>query len=49
MFMAENEILSHCELLGVAGDIHLAEGGRFVATGNENIESTIQSLVPDYE
>jgi glyoxylase-like metal-dependent hydrolase (beta-lactamase superfamily II) len=47
MFMAENEILSHCELLGVAGDIRLAEGQRFVATGNENIESTIQSLVPD--
>jgi glyoxylase-like metal-dependent hydrolase (beta-lactamase superfamily II) len=47
MFMAQNEILSHCELLGVAGDIRLAEGERFVATGNENIESTIQSLVPD--
>jgi glyoxylase-like metal-dependent hydrolase (beta-lactamase superfamily II) len=47
MFMAENEILSHSELLGVAGDIRLAEAERFVVTGSENIESTIQSLVPD--
>ncbi|MGW8322590.1 MAG: hypothetical protein ACWGSD_13650, partial [Thermodesulfobacteriota bacterium] len=47
MFMAENEILSHCELLAVAGDIRLAEGETFMAAGSENIDSTIQSLVPD--
>lgn len=47
MLMAENEIFSHCELLDVAGDVRLAEDERFVLTGNENFESTIQSLVPD--
>jgi len=45
MLMAENEVISHCELLAVAGDIRPAEGERFVATGSANVESTIRSLV----
>lgn len=45
MLMAVNEIVSHCELLGVAGDVRPAEAEEFVSTGSENFESTIRSLV----
>lgn len=46
MLMAENEVVSHCELLGIAGDVLPADAEELVATGSENFESTIQSLVP---
>jgi glyoxylase-like metal-dependent hydrolase (beta-lactamase superfamily II) len=49
VLMAENEILSHCELLGAAKDIIPAEDGRFRSTGSTNFESTIQSLDPERE
>jgi glyoxylase-like metal-dependent hydrolase (beta-lactamase superfamily II) len=44
MLMAENEIISHCELLGVAGDVRPAGDGGFAATGSEQFESEIRSL-----
>ena len=47
ILMAENEVISHCELLSVAGDVSTVEGNRYVPTSSENFESTIQSLVPD--
>jgi len=47
MLLAENEIISHCELLSASGDVHLAGDDRYVATGSTNFESTIQSLAPD--
>jgi glyoxylase-like metal-dependent hydrolase (beta-lactamase superfamily II) len=47
MLMAENEAVSHCELLGVAGDVRPADDEGFVAPGSENFESTIRALVPD--
>ena len=45
--MAENEVLSHCELLGVAGDVRRVEGETYSHTGSENFESLIQSLEPE--
>jgi glyoxylase-like metal-dependent hydrolase (beta-lactamase superfamily II) len=47
ILMAENEVLSHCELLGVAGDVRLAEDKTYFFTGSENFESLIHSLEPD--
>jgi glyoxylase-like metal-dependent hydrolase (beta-lactamase superfamily II) len=47
MFMAENEILSHCELLVAAGDVHLPETETFFLTGTMRFESTIRSLHSD--
>lgn len=46
MLMAENEVISHCELLGVSGDVHPDDNEEFVATGSESFESVIRSLVP---
>lgn len=44
ILMAENEILSHCELLEACGDIRLAEDHRYTATGTMNFEAFIRSL-----
>ncbi len=46
IFPAENEIYSHCELLGVAEDVVLTEDNKFVASGSTNFESVIRSLEP---
>ncbi len=47
MLLAENEIISHCELLSASGDVGLTEDNRYMATGSTNFEFTIQSLEPD--
>lgn len=47
MLLAENEIISHCELLSASGDAALTEESRYLATGSANFESTIQSLTPE--
>ena len=47
MLLAENEIISHCELLSASGDVELMEDNTYMATGSTNFESTIQSLEPD--
>jgi glyoxylase-like metal-dependent hydrolase (beta-lactamase superfamily II) len=47
MLLAENEIISHCELLIASGDVGLIEDKRYMATGSTNFESTIQSVAPD--
>ena len=44
IIMAENEILSHCELLSASKDVFLVEDTEFAATGSSNFESLIQSL-----
>jgi glyoxylase-like metal-dependent hydrolase (beta-lactamase superfamily II) len=49
MLMAENEVISHCELLSAAGDVCLVEGHKYIATGTTHFESTIRSLGPDEE
>ena len=46
--MAENEILSHCELLQTSGDVVSCNGGRFEATGTSTFESTIEALEPEW-
>jgi glyoxylase-like metal-dependent hydrolase (beta-lactamase superfamily II) len=45
--MAENEILSHCELLQTSGDVISCNGERFEATGTSAFESAIEELEPD--
>lgn len=47
ILMAENEVLSHCELLDVAGDVRRVEDETYFFTGSENFESLIQSLEPE--
>jgi glyoxylase-like metal-dependent hydrolase (beta-lactamase superfamily II) len=47
MLMAENEVYSHCELLCAAGDVRLTEDERFLLTGSQCFESTIQALEPE--
>jgi len=44
IMMAENEILSHCELLSASKDVFLVEDTGFAAIGSSNFESLIQSL-----
>jgi hypothetical protein len=44
MFMAENEILSHCELLEAAGDVSTAKDEGFFVTGTTGFEPLIQAL-----
>jgi glyoxylase-like metal-dependent hydrolase (beta-lactamase superfamily II) len=44
--MAENEILSHCELLQTSGDVVSCNGGRLEATGTWSFESEIEALEP---
>jgi hypothetical protein len=48
MVMAENEILSHCELLQTSGDVVSCAGGKFEATGSSTFESTIEALEPGW-
>ena len=45
IFMAVNEILSHCELLTAANDVTV-EDGKFVSTGSSSFESYIHALQP---
>jgi hypothetical protein len=42
--MAANEIISHCELMGNAGDILKTDNDRYIATGTSNFEDMIRSL-----
>lgn len=44
ILMAENEVISHFELLRACGDAVPEEHGKFAATGNMNFESAIKSL-----
>jgi glyoxylase-like metal-dependent hydrolase (beta-lactamase superfamily II) len=46
--MAENEILSHCELLQSSGDVVSCNGGGFEATGTSAFESAIEALEPEW-
>ena len=46
--MAENEILSHCELLQSCGDVVSVNGGRLEATGTANFVSFIEALEPEW-
>jgi len=45
--MAENEILSHCELLQASGDVVSCNGGRIEATGTSSFEPAIEALEPE--
>ena len=47
--MAENEILSHCELLQISGDLATGNGGRFEVSGTSHFESAIEALEPEGE
>ncbi|MCP4664730.1 MAG: hypothetical protein GY849_00050, partial [Deltaproteobacteria bacterium] len=47
MLMAENEILSHCELMSASNDVIITGDKKFISTGNTNFESFIQSLEPE--
>ena len=47
ILMAENEIISHCELLYTTGDLALTEDMKYITSGTTNFESFIQSLEPD--
>ena len=44
IMMAENEVISHCELLIAFQDVVVERDGRFAATGSRNFESAILSL-----
>ncbi len=46
IYMAENEILSHLELLEACGDIAWRDESSFAATGSSNFDSLIQSIEP---
>ena len=48
ILMAENEVISHCELLSACGDAVSMGHDKFAATGNMNFESAIQSLEPNW-
>ena len=39
--MGINEILSHCELMEITGDVASVNKGQFVATGTRQFESFI--------
>jgi glyoxylase-like metal-dependent hydrolase (beta-lactamase superfamily II) len=45
--MAENEILSHCELLQTSGDLVSGNEGKFEATGTSTFEAAIEALEPE--
>jgi glyoxylase-like metal-dependent hydrolase (beta-lactamase superfamily II) len=45
IYMAINEVLSHCELLSVSGDI-VMEGEKIAGTGSNNFEALIGGLEP---
>lgn len=42
--MAVNEILSHCELMEITGDVASVENGKFVPIGNQRFESFIEGV-----
>jgi glyoxylase-like metal-dependent hydrolase (beta-lactamase superfamily II) len=44
MMMAENEVLSHCELLCASNDVLLVGDKGFAVTGSSNFEALIRSL-----
>lgn len=48
MVMAENEILSHGELLQSTGDVVSCNGASLKATGTSNFESAIEALEPEW-
>ena len=48
IFMAENEVISHCELLSAFGDVVSEGDEKFAATGTMNFGSAIHSLKPDW-
>jgi glyoxylase-like metal-dependent hydrolase (beta-lactamase superfamily II) len=47
ILMAENEVISHCELLKASGDVVTTEETKYVSTGSTSFETLIQSLTPD--
>ena len=42
--MAENEIVSHCELLVESGDVTLQNGNAYAATSSMQFETDIRNL-----
>ncbi|MFH1350801.1 MAG: MBL fold metallo-hydrolase [Pseudomonadota bacterium] len=48
ILLAENEIISHCELLNACGDTVVEGREKFTATGSMDFESAILSLEPDW-
>jgi glyoxylase-like metal-dependent hydrolase (beta-lactamase superfamily II) len=44
MLMAENEIISHCELMAACGDVLMREDGQMEATGAQGFELMIRDL-----
>ena len=46
LLMAENEILSHCELLSASNDVIVTGEKKFMSAGSTNFESFIQALEP---
>jgi glyoxylase-like metal-dependent hydrolase (beta-lactamase superfamily II) len=42
--MAENEVISHCELLIKSKDVVASDGDKYVATGSTNFEEDIETL-----
>jgi glyoxylase-like metal-dependent hydrolase (beta-lactamase superfamily II) len=46
--MAENETLSHCELLRTCGGVVFCNGGGLEATGASNFESAVEALEPGW-
>jgi len=47
ILMAENEVISHCELLCACDDTVLGQDKKFVTTGSTNFESAVGSLAPE--
>jgi glyoxylase-like metal-dependent hydrolase (beta-lactamase superfamily II) len=48
ILMAENEVISHCELLCSCNDTVLEKDEKFAATGSTNFESAVRSLTPEW-
>jgi glyoxylase-like metal-dependent hydrolase (beta-lactamase superfamily II) len=46
IYLAENEIRAHLELLGLCGDVKSTEGSRFISSGTTHFASMIQALEP---
>jgi hypothetical protein len=46
IYLAENEIHAHLELLGLCGDVKSTEDSSFIVSGSTNFESAIQCLEP---
>jgi len=42
--MAENEVISHCELLIKSQDVITSDGDKYMATGSANFEEDIEAL-----